>query len=197
LKYKVLGINVEISYFFLCAITLAIAFDKTGLFYLTFFASLLHEAAHLFFLIIFKASISDIKLTIGCVGVEYSDNLSKCESIICLAAGPFMNILIGLIVKFLDNDLFCIINLVLGVYNLLPAYGLDGGLILAKILEGKLTYEKAETITDISTCIIAALFFYLFVYGVMQNSVNFSLFLFFIYLMLPLFIKNLLKDSAN
>ncbi|MEE0928651.1 MAG: hypothetical protein UIG59_05625 [Acutalibacteraceae bacterium] len=193
MRYKLFGVSVEISYYFLCAVCISIALDKSGLFAITLLSSALHEMGHLVFIVIFNGRIRSIRFTLGCLGIEYHDNFSKSEEVISLLAGPFTNLILGLISKLLGFNTFCVINMVLGIYNLLPVCGLDGGLIIIKILENKVDNRIVTIILDFLTISVAIGFILLFFVGIWHNSVNLSLILFSLYLILPVVLKKLVE----
>lgn len=191
MSFKLFGVLFEISYIFACALVLFIAYDKTGIIIPLFVSILIHEFAHYIFLKLFKCKVKKVKLLVGTLGIEYSENLKDSEKLISLAAGPFANIIVSLIALNFKNELYFSVNLILAFFNLLPIKGLDGGDILEIFLKRFLPKKTIEIIE----LIIAILFFIILLFAFLKYGKNlfsnYSLVLFLIYLILPFVLKKL------
>lgn len=91
-------------------------------------------------------------------------NLLTVKKIILAIAGPLTNfILIGilLILPIEEKEIAIYANLLIGLFNLLPIYPLDGGRILKNaihLLEGlEISYDYTNKIANISIIILTAL----------------------------------------
>jgi len=69
------------------------------------------------------------------------------------------------------------INLCLGIFNLLPAYPLDGSRICEILLSKKFLYKKSKKITEVLSFIISGILFLGFSVMLLLHKVNISLFL--------------------
>ena len=197
MKFRILGIKVEISYVSICFLTLFIGMDRTNLFLPIIFSILLHEISHILPLLYFKCKIREINLKIGLIGVIFDDNLTKIQRIISQISGPLSNLLFAGLCLVFKNSLLWAVNIILFLYNLLPVHCLDGGTILATLLSGIVSEHKINTILTINTIILILISLFLFVFLYIRGIKNYSLILFALYLILPLIIKNLLKDRVN
>lgn len=126
-----------------------------------FVSVLLHELAHSYFAKRYGVYIDSITLLLfgGAASMEIPKKPGQ-EAMIAFA-GPLMSLIIGSICLFTyryiispnpalsQNSVFLIIwilgsmNLVLGVFNLLPAFPMDGGRILRSLFTMKMSYVKA------------------------------------------------------
>lgn len=152
---------------------------------------LLHETAHLIAMIVLKQTPESINVSAMGLRIYLPKNrkLSYGQNIIISLAGPFINIIIGLIAYVFNFEAVYSINLTLGIVHLLPIEPLDGGLAFRALLSNFLIEEKCRKISFIiSICILfpmAVIGFMLLLYT--RN--NFSLLALSIYLMLYLVLK--------
>ncbi len=93
-------------------------------------------------------------------------------------AGPCVNLFFAFLfialwwvfpITFSYTKLFVEESLILGVFNLLPAYPLDGGRVVASLLSKKIGREKAIKWLKICNIVIATIFFVLFVISLCYN----------------------------
>ena len=111
------------------------------------------------------------------------DELTNKDKLIIYIAGATANFILmtifGIISYHSNKEIFTIlteVNFGLAVFNLLPAYPLDGARILEIILSRKITYKRAQGIISIISYIVAAMFIVLgLVEGIFFNNWNISL----------------------
>lgn len=148
---------------------------------------MLHEMAHI--LIAKKFGCRFMKFEVNPFGtnaqLEDLDILKDNKKIIVYLAGAFLNILIGIIFYFINikvssNFLKESININLGLalFNLLPAYPLDGARVFEILLSKKMLYKKAQRIISILSYIIGSLFIIISIYIYLRyNIFNLSMIL--------------------
>lgn len=94
-------------------------------------ASLLHELGHILAVKLLGAQIRH--LTLSCAGAELTllgEGSYGRDLLLCIS-GPTVNLVLAL---WTENDLFAGVNLLLGMLNLMPIRGLDGGNALYAVL---------------------------------------------------------------
>jgi Zn-dependent protease len=126
-----------------------------------FTSVLLHELAHSYFAKSYGVNIDNITLLLfgGVASMEIPKKPGQEAKI--AFAGPLLSLIIGSICLFTysyiispdpalsQNSVYLIIwilgsmNIVLGIFNLLPAFPMDGGRILRSLFTMKMPYEKA------------------------------------------------------
>ncbi len=127
---------------------------------LLFLSVLLHELAHSLVAIYFKIPVKQINLFIfGGVAMFEEEAHSPKEEFLIAVAGPIMSIALGIFFFILAllypyNDMFnglinylMYVNFAIGIFNLIPAFPLDGGRILRAFLWQKKDIVTATKIT--------------------------------------------------
>lgn len=152
---------------------------------LAFISIFLHEISHIIVAKRNGCKFNNFKIHIYGTNAEFIniDELSKKEKIQIYLAGPCMNLAIacifffvGLIINNSMVDKIININLNLLLFNVLPAYPLDGSRVLEIILSEKILYkEVTDIISKISYMIalgLIAIFLIIFIYN---KGINISL----------------------
>lgn len=155
--------------------------------YISFLWVILHEFTHILVANKFGCKFNNFNISILGAKAELGDidELTEKRKLILYASGPFFNIFAAVFIAFLNyyfkyNFLNSSIgiNLCLGLFNLLPAYPLDGARICEILLSKKFLYKKSKKITEIFSLIISVVLFLVFnILIILLHKVNISLFL--------------------
>lgn len=133
LAFNIKNFHVEIcfGFFFVTALS-SLRDNSIGLYSLLF--CLLHEAAHLAMMAAFRVKIHGIKFYGGGIKIssqEMSD-ISKIRRAAIYLAGPAVNLFLGICPGLLNSSLK-MLNIALGIFNLMPVYYFDGGRLLTLV----------------------------------------------------------------
>ena len=197
MRFKLFDTEIYISFLFAAAVTIMLLTDKTGYMLPALFAIVLHEMGHLFMMWILECSPKRIKLIPASVQITASFQKRYRNDFLVAACGPFVNILLFLTLYFnylvFKNEVtlyFALLNLVIGVFNLLPLKGLDGGTILFCILEKSKGPDKASVILKIITLVLAVAIILAAITLTVQGKINISIYIMGIYLLIMSLLKN-------
>src|SRR5213595_233697 len=169
--FRIAGIQLRIHITFLLLIAWlafgyyaqggsAVAAGRVIFVLLLFLCVVLHEFGHAFAAKAFGINTPDITLLpIG--GVARLERMPEepIQELIIAAAGPAVNLIIALCLLLTGgsfvypptaesslNDVLLTINVVLLLFNLLPAFPMDGGRVLRALLATRLSYARATQI---------------------------------------------------
>ncbi len=153
-----------------------------------FFALILHELAHLFVATARGYKLKQLRLDMFGLSLSLDEKIADKDAFAINLAGPLFNLVLCVICvacywlvpeSYYYLNLFCISNLCLAIFNLLPIYPLDGGKIFRSIFKNEKTYLKTDLILRITLCVLFAA---LFVFSCF-NNINFFYILMSIFLL--------------
>lgn len=161
---------MKLHYSLLIVLIFALYTNSLIEFALFFGCIILHEAGHIFFILLFKQKIKQVNINIfgGQVDCEIK-NLSIVKNIIINLGGILMNLLIIKCSNFIPKyeEFLINYNYLLIVINLIPVYPLDGYRISESVIRVIESYSlEFEIITYISFLSLLCLF----LYGVLMKS---------------------------
>ncbi len=136
---------------------------------------LTHELGHYFVAKKLGYKLDSFFLAPYGVSLNYKDKTFEGSDEFKIAvAGPIVNITMSIIavalwwifpVLYGFTDIFVSQSILLALFNLLPAYPLDGGRIFISILSGRISRKKAMKIITIANLLFSILFMGLFIYS--------------------------------
>ncbi len=196
MRLKLFGTEIYVSFLFAALIALMLATDKTGLALPTLFAVVCHEIGHLFAMWLTDCSPKSIRLIPAGVQITRQTAKAYTNDIIIALMGPAVNILL-FSVLYINYRIFgntavlyySLINLIIGLFNLLPVTGLDGGTVLFSLVAKRGDINRAMLALRIVTITLGAAALFLAVTLVIRGNVNISAFIVAIYLLVSAIIK--------
>lgn len=161
------GVRVHVSFLFAAFAALALHGARTLPAAVLFFSALLHECAHLVFLLSFGCRGLTLTLLPGGARISGAglQALPYQKALLCVLAGPGVNLLLAaalfLCAARFPAPVFRLgakVNLQLGAFNLLPLSFLDGG----RALQSLAALKAKSPVPDgafkfLDLCVVAAL----------------------------------------
>ncbi|MEW9096659.1 MAG: M50 family metallopeptidase [Clostridiaceae bacterium] len=166
-----------------------IGYEKKLLFSLAIV--ILHECVH--YLVARYFGFAGFQIEILPVGTVLKlrdiDEASTKEELIISLSAPLINLILAAVFYMLFTinplNIYLLLyecNLIIGLFNLIPAYPLDGGRIIRGILNYKYIYKKANLITVYISLILGIflIFIYLFLFFAGKSNISLGLIALFI-----------------
>lgn len=186
MQFRIKHTQIYISFTFLALLILFLSIGELNFCILSLSASLIHEFIHLFFIILFSGKISKINLSLfGADIVRHTQHsLTNVKEAVISFSAPVMNILIGIIIFWLNGFFtrFSVVNLTIGVFNILPFFNFDGGRGLKYLLSCRLSERVCDYIIIFLSVGVTIIFSFLSVYIFFNSSKNFILIFLSIYM---------------
>lgn len=140
--------------------------------FIAFLWVILHEITHILFARYYDCKFNNIEIHVFGTKADIVnfDELQDYKKIIIYLSGPLFNLLMAIILISLNSTQYLVeqsisINLGLAIFNLLPAYPLDGSRIYEILLSKNLLYKKAQRILSFISYGVAIIFILLCVYS--------------------------------
>ena len=195
MRFRAFGTEFYISFLFAAVITALIAADRTGFVLPLLFAVLIHELGHLAAMWVLDCAPKRVRLVPAAVEITTKIGGGKHEIFIALC-GPTVNLLLFtvLFLNYLafNNDGYLtigLINLLIGLFNLLPVTGLDGGTVLFNLLCRRKDPQKAGLIMRIINLSVALAALITAITLCFRGQFNLSFFILALYLAVMSVIK--------
>ena len=145
---------------------------------------IVHELMHILLAYFYNAKIVGIKIKPFGAVAEFKDiyELNDDQRIKIYLVGPLINLSLGIIFfvlnryienKFIESSAY--VNISLFIFNMLPAYPLDGSRIYEILLNKKIIYKKAKNILIKTSYLLSIVLLVLFIITIYIHRVNLSL----------------------
>lgn len=197
MKLKIHNTNLQISYILICLCAICLVTNTFYGFVICFISVLIHETGHLIPLAIFGEFPRSIRISLFEINIsdDFRNSRTLFQNLIIIFFGPFANficfIFCYLLYLFCNEKFlsFSMVNLLLGLFNMLPVLSLDGGQILYLIISRRFGDYKALRAVNMLTFIFIFPLALLGFIILFETKYNFSLLAVCLYLMMSLIMK--------
>ena len=199
MRFKIKNTDVKFSFSFFAVFLLSLVSDTFNIYLFSFIASLIHEFVHVVFILLFGAKISAFSLTLFGGNIKRSTTKiinNPKEATISFSA-PVTNIVIGVVSLLLTREasIFGIVNLFIGVFNILPFYSFDGGRGLYYLITMKFSDNVANVILNITSITVTVVFSFISVFSFINYNKNYLLLILCVYMIFSIIVG--LKEKFN
>ena len=139
--------------FFMFAIVLA-ALDRSGSVLPILYAMGVHELAHVVMMLACGGRVRRLTLRFADLRIDAA-GLGYRQELLAALAGPLVNLVCG-VLFCMRSPAFAAYSLMLGIYNLLPVWPLDGGRAVRCALAQHLPLARAEAVSRRSSFAVCA-----------------------------------------
>ncbi len=167
LRFKLFGIWVQISFLFFAVVTVYLILDRSGYGYCGVLAAITHELGHIIAYFIVGERPKSVTFSIEGMRITSSERyLTLGKGIFSLSAGCFTNFAVFIFLYFgagsnLEFTRIALVQLSIGLFNLIPVGALDGGMILRRVLGEFFSVRVAEFVgVSLSWVIVLPVFAY-------------------------------------
>ena len=182
--------RIKFKPLFLIYVFLCVYFSWYNNIFFYIITVVLHEYGHCFVAKCLGYNTNGIVFDLYGAGLRSGDYLKRKDDILISLAGPFVNVLIILIVmagwwifpsSYAVTNELVICNIMVMIFNLLPIYPLDGGRVVVAVLGKKIKKKKVLKFSGIICLITGTIFLLIFVislfYAMNINILFISVFL--------------------
>lgn len=165
-------VRIRISPIMLIMAAIFVAFGMSYEFCCSLTAVILHECAHARVAKRFGYTLNEIRIMPYGAALCGNVDMSVKHELLIAAAGPIFNLVIGLIfaalwwlvpTSYMFTQTFCVCNMYIGIFNILPVYPLDGGRVCLALLSRKFKRNKAYIAMRIVSAVFGVVAIALFV----------------------------------
>ena len=170
MRFSVRGVSVKIDFLFAACVTFLMSFNINDEIRYAILFSILHEAGHLFAIALCGEKPDTVRFGIFGMTIIRKNDISQDykKEFITAVSGPMMNFFLlfvfVLLYAFYRKDIFlemAAINLIIGLFNIMPVFSLDGGRALESLLLERLPSDKSEKIiTAVSVAFLVPMNFF-------------------------------------
>lgn len=198
MRFKVKNTEVYLSFTFFAVFLILLCVGQLKICLYSLISSLIHEAIHIIFILVFSGDISNITLSGFGANIRRAneDLLTPLKEAIISFSAPVFNLILSF-VSFLiykKSTPFGAVNIVIGLFNLLPYYTFDGGRGLSFLLKSHLNEKSITILLDILSVCVTILFSFTSVYVFFHHNRNVTLLFLSVYMIANLFIQ---KTKVN
>lgn len=181
-------VRFSIGYEVAAAITAVLLIDRENRVIGCILAAILHEAGHLVMMLLFHVRVKGVKIRLFDILIEADEPDSFLADVCVTLGGVGMNFLLAGVSVVLA-PFFCMANLAMGIFNLMPAVSLDGGRLLTLIVARRYGELAAGRVLRIVSFLILLPLMTAGILFLFRSGYNYSLLAISLYLLAVLLLK--------
>lgn len=198
MRFFIRDTQIKIDFLFAASVTLLMCFNTGDEIRLGILFSVLHEFGHLFAIVACGESPETVRFGIFGMTIIRKNDITQDykKEFITAVSGPMMNFFLslgfGVIYGFCRSEILlkcAVVNLLIGLFNIMPVFSLDGGRALESLLSQRLSRDGCEAVMKAVSIAFLVPMTALGFYILIKSRYNFTFLAISIYLTVMLFIK--------
>lgn len=198
MSFFIKGVGIRIDFLFAASVTLLMCFNTGDEIRCGILFSILHELGHLLAIIACGERPETVRFGIFGMTIIRKNDITQDykKEFITAISGPLMNfflsfMLFGLYAPCREEILLksALISLVIGLFNIIPVFSLDGGRALESVLLQRLPRDRCESVMKAVSVVFLVPMTALGFYILINSGYNFTFLAISIYLTVMLFEK--------
>lgn len=193
MRFKLGACRIQVDFLFAAMAALMLVLGEPPLIIALLTSSVCHELGHVAALLLCRGKIALLRLSAFGMCLERQGNLtlSYRQEMACAWAGPGVNLLLGGLFYCMGQPFWmpASINFCLGLFNLLPAFPMDGGRGLYYLLLSLLPERAARPVMLTVTFLTLLLLFFFGILLLFQSKYNISMLVVSVYLLIYIMVK--------
>lgn len=198
MRFFIKGVGIRIDFLFAASVTLLMCFNTGDEIRCGILFSILHELGHLLAIIACGERPETVRFGIFGMTIIRKNDITQDykKEFITAISGPLMNfflslMLFGLYAPCREEILLksALISLVIGLFNIIPVFSLDGGRALESLLLQRLPRDRCESVMKAVSVVFLVPMTALGFYILINSGYNFTFLAISIYLAVMLFEK--------
>ncbi|NLP25843.1 MAG: hypothetical protein GX365_00625 [Clostridiales bacterium] len=148
IEFYIRKVKFNIEFGFLAVVALLCILDDGRYLLYGVWACIIHEVGHIVPMLLLGEKVKKVKFHAFGVNISPQNNTIRplYQDVFIILGGAIINIILGLIVYFSDIGtnayIFASMNIILGLFNLLPYTSFDGGTLILTVAE----YFNGDTV---------------------------------------------------
>lgn len=181
MKIRINNFYITLKVSFILIFLLMIALGYIEQFFIIYFFIVIHEVIHILTARIWGRTCRGIIIMpMGlCADIDQIENTRLSKRNVIILSAPLFNVLIGIVFK---NSFIGKANIVIGIFNLIPIYPLDGARFLQNTAGYFIGTLRANKVVAISSKIFIAMIFISGVFQVILFNYDFTIIIVSLYL---------------
>lgn len=153
------NVEIEVTFGFICLLSLGYIIMGFAMTVGMIVSAAVHELAHAVASELVGSKIKKIRFSaVGAEMIAETSLLSYGKELFCIVSGPMSNFVYGTMLSLLSEseigEIFAGINLLMALFNLVPANGFDGGRLVALFFP-----KAAPAVSLVTFCLLGLLSF--------------------------------------
>ena len=194
MQFKINEVQFKVSFSFFAIFLLIIPTGNARICFYSLFASLYHEVIHIIFIYLFGSELRSFSLSLFGANIikNESIHITKIKEAVINISAPLVNVITGLLFFNISKD-FSLVNIVIGIFNILPFYNFDGGRFLENVLLCVLSEKHTKLIIMMLSIFVTFVFTMLSFLIIVNGRNNYSLLILSLFMIFSV-ITNIIRN---